>query len=116
MSLVVGEVGEERLVDVEDPRVPPVGGDHNGLCELQRVFADDCGVREVPVPGHVVLDELLAPRGDGRPFSSVVGLDGEPPAIAVEAVFIPEELPAPVTVEPDDRWRGRTGSEAHEEK
>lgn len=108
MGLIVREVGEERLVDVEDPRVHPVGGDLDGLRELQRVLGDSGRVRQVPVPGNVVLDEVQAPRGDGIPFPGVVGLDGELPALAVEGVAVPEELPVPVTVEPDDRWGGRT--------
>lgn len=119
MGLVVRQIGEQRLVDVEHPGVAPVAGDLRGPGELRRVVRDDRRVRRVAVAAHVGGDELLAPRRDLGPAPGVVRLDGEPPALAVEAV-VPEDLPVAgerrLRVEADERLRRGGGREADEEE
>lgn len=86
MRLIVGKIGEQSLIDVEDPSVLTISSDLNPPSEAQRVIRDGCRVGQVPVAGHVVLDEGDAPGRNAGPGSSVVGLDGESPAVAVEVI------------------------------
>lgn len=86
MELVVGQVGEQSLIDIENPPVASAIGNLNGLRKPQRVLRHDLRVVPVPVSGHVVLHKLHAPRRNVRPVTGVICLDGEPPAFAVYIV------------------------------
>ena len=86
MELVVGQVGEQSLIDIENPSVASAIGNLNGLRKRHRVLRHDLRVVPVLVSGHVVLHELHAPRRNGRPVTGVICLDGEPPAFAVYIV------------------------------
>lgn len=68
----------------------------------------------VPFAGHVVLHEALAPLGNGGPDPEVVGLDGEPPAVAVEIVVNPDFAVAGDNL--DDRVGNSGGDNAEEEE
>ncbi|GFS33626.1 HAD superfamily, subfamily IIIB acid phosphatase [Actinidia rufa] len=74
---VVRHIGEQRLVDVENPGVLAVSGDLHRIRKRQRASGGDVRVGPEPVTGHVLLHVLLATRRDLTPRSGVVGLDGE---------------------------------------
>lgn len=83
---IIGNIGKQRLVDVEDPRILPVAHDPDGLGEGQGVNGDDIRVRQVAVPVHVLRYDLEAFGRDGPPVPGIVGFHGEPPAVAEEAI------------------------------
>lgn len=86
MGRVVGQIGEQGLVDVENPDVLAIAGNLHRLGERQRVVGRELRVRPVPVAGHVILYPLHAPVWNRHPDSGVVGLDGESPAITEEDI------------------------------
>lgn len=90
MSLIVRQVGEQSLIDVEDPRVLTIAAELHGLTERQRVIRNDPRVGRVPVADHVLLDEFDAPGRNAGPAPGVIGLNGKSPAVAVEVVVCPE--------------------------
>lgn len=87
MSCIVGQVGKKGLIDIKNPSVLSVTSRNvDALCVLQRVAGDDFGVGQEMVTGHVFLNELDAPWRNRIPFSGVVGLHGETPAVAVQLI------------------------------
>ena len=113
MGLVVRQVRDQSLIDVEHPHVPPVSSDLHRLREGERVLGHDLRVRRVPLAGHVVLHEALAPRRNGGPVPGVVGLDGEPPAVAVQIVIYPDFA---VSGDQLDYRMGNSGGDKAEEE
>lgn len=116
---VVGKIRQQRLVDVEDPRVLPVAGDLDPASERNRVVGDHQAVRRIPLSGHVFPDESDAYLRHLRPDPGVVSLDGEPPALAVEFVALPEapvSVPATFLRDLEDRMRSSDGEEGEEEE
>lgn len=84
MNRIVGQIGEQSLVNIKKPSILPI--DFNALRELQRTLRNYLGVRQVLVAGHVILHESFAPRRDLSPRAGVIGLHGESPAVAVQYV------------------------------
>lgn len=113
MGVVVGQVGEERLVDVEDPGVPAVAGDLDAGGEGEGVGGDHVRVGGVAVAGAVALHRPEAPLGDGAPGAGVVRLHREPPALAEQLVVPPP--PAAAGDHAEDRGSGGGGGGDGEE-
>lgn len=82
MGGVVGNIGEQGLVNVENPGVSPVAGDPDGLGVRRRIVGDSLQLRTVEIAGNVVLHEIQALLRYPGPSTGVVGLHREPPAIA----------------------------------
>lgn len=67
MCGIIGEIGEESLVDVENPRVLPVVAEWHSPRVLLRLFGDHFQVKRVAFPAHIVLHVLRAFLGNYRP-------------------------------------------------
>lgn len=88
MDPVVIKIGQQRLVNVEDPDVLPVTGDLDRMRERDGLPGGNFRVRGVPVAVHVALDEAKALLRDQLPWAGVVRLHRQPPAVAeATAVF-----------------------------
>lgn len=79
---IIGEIGEESLVDVENPRVLPVAAERHTPRELLRLFGDHFEVDRVPLPGHVLLHVLRAFLRNRPPRAQVVRLPRHAPRAA----------------------------------
>lgn len=82
MGGVVGNIGEQCLVNVKNPGVPPIAGDPGRLGVRRRVISDGLQLRTVEIAGDVVLHEIHALLRHSGPSAGVVGLHREPPATA----------------------------------
>lgn len=92
---VIGEIRQQRLVHVEDPGVLAGLGaewDRHIPRVLDGVSGDGAAVRRVPGSVHVLLDVFDAASGDRLPVPGVIGLRGELPALAIEAVPVSDAL------------------------
>nr|GMC65370.1 hypothetical protein ACMD2_12233 [Ipomoea batatas] len=93
MSLVVRNVRQQRLINIEHPSILPVAGDTHSPRERQRSVRHGIGIGAEPVAGHVILYEYLTSLRDQSPAGSVISLDGELPALAIQIV-ISRDFPA----------------------
>lgn len=82
MGGVVRNIGEQGLVNVENPGVSPVAGDPSRLGVRRRVIGNGLQLRTVEIAGDVVLHEIHALLRHSCPSAGVVGLHREPPAMA----------------------------------
>nr|GMC63508.1 hypothetical protein ACMD2_12233 [Ipomoea batatas] len=87
MSLVVRNVRQQRLINIEHPSILPVAGDTHSPRESQRSVRHGIGIGAEPVAGHVILYEYLTSLRDQSPAGSVIGLDGELPALAIQIII-----------------------------
>jgi hypothetical protein len=82
---IVGEIGEGRLVDIEDPDLLAVAAQLEALGVGDGLVDDDAGVPAVVAAEHVVADVALAAGRHRRPIALVVRLHGQAPAVARHA-------------------------------
>jgi len=82
---IIRHVGEERLVDVEHPRVSSASDQSHAPRERQRQIPDHFAVPPVPLSGNVLRHEIHAIRRHALPLPRVVRLHRQPPAVAVIA-------------------------------
>ena len=82
---VVRKIGQESLVDVENPSVFAVaGGEIDGAREDRSLFGDSLEIGDVAFAQHVVLDVVSALRRNRAPRGEVVCLRRESPARAMQ--------------------------------
>ena len=82
---VVRKIGQESLVDVENPRVFAVaGGEIDGAREDGSLFGDSLEIGDVSFTQHVVLYVVGALRWNRAPRGEVVCLRRESPARAMQ--------------------------------
>ncbi|KAL6006049.1 hypothetical protein ACLOJK_040094 [Asimina triloba] len=82
------QVGEQRLIDVENPDILAVAGDLHVLRVFQRESRDRLGIRRIPAPIHVRRHTADTPRRNLHPCSGVVRLHSESPAVAEDLVVV----------------------------
>lgn len=122
MGGVVRNIGQQGLVNVEDPGVPSVAGDHRCLGVNRRIVGDGLQIRLVQIAGGVILDEIHALLRHPAPGAGVVGLHREAPAIAVEVSSSPTggdgvggQKGLPFRRNLDDGWGRPSGPGAEED-
>jgi hypothetical protein len=109
MGGIVGEIGEGRLVDIEDPDLLAVAAQLEALGVGDGLVDDDAGVPAVVAAEHVVADVALAAGRHRRPVALVVRLHGQAPAVARHA-GAPAQVPRGAQQRPqrvDQRRRRR---------
>lgn len=84
MGGVVRNIGQQGLVNVEDPGVPSVAGYRSSLGVDRRIVGNGLQIRLVQIAGDVILDEIHALLRHPAPGAGVVGLHRVAPAIAVQ--------------------------------
>lgn len=82
---IVRHVGEERLIDIEHPRISSVSDQSHAPRERQRQIPDHFAVPPVPLSGNVLSHEIHAIRRHALPRPRIVRLHRQPPAVAVIA-------------------------------
>ena len=83
MVNVIGKIGQESLVDVENPNIFAVAGELDAAREDRSLFRDSLQIDGVTSTHHVVLHVIGALRRNRAPRREIVGLRRESPARAI---------------------------------
>jgi len=79
MCGIIGEIGEQGLINVENPRVFAIVTEFHTLGILLRLLGHHLQIHQVPFPRHVLLDELRALLRHRLPLAQVVRLPSHAP-------------------------------------
>lgn len=120
MGGVVRNIGEQGLINVENPGVPPIAGDHRCLGVNGGIVGDGLQIGLVELADDVILHETQALLRNPAPGTGIVGLDREPPAIAIQVIVVPAggvggQNCLLLRRDLDGRWGRPSGSGAEEE-
>lgn len=88
MGDIVGQIRQERFINVEDPSIHSIIWNLNCISKRQRQVSHSSWIWRITIPGHVVLNEGSASFRDQSPETSVISLNSEAPAITVESIVI----------------------------
>lgn len=89
MYSIIGQIGKQSLIDIKHPCVLPITINLHRPRKRCGMVRDSLQIQHVPVPGHVLLHEPQAPRGNLSPRTRIVRLDCVLPTIAIQNLLPP---------------------------